>query len=227
MIKYGTILAAIIAAVAMAGLRPAETAAAAGHGTSQPPATLLSLLAETGNSYNRYFTIESAWKDGEAINKMESTVIEPPSIPASEAKNGLQLTLDALKQKVSNLTFIQNPSNDRIIHVIDSRLLKQDGYGLSHTVKNLEFSGTVEDLLKSFRAQGIPVGPPTSLSLHEMLFYDAGTPVEVKGRNSQVRTLLSNCLPLEGRSRILWVARTRLGQGEVSQVQFIGARKQS
>jgi hypothetical protein len=230
MIRYGAILAAFFAAMTIAGLRPVETEAVinANHGINQQPPTLLHLLAETGKAYNCYFTIESAWRDGEPINKMESTIVDsslmPSSVPSSADKTRMQVILDALKQRVPNLTFMQDRSDERIVHIIDSRLLNQEGYGLAYTVKSLEFYGPVWGLLRQMSSQGIPVGPPRSMSLHEIGSYNSETLVQVKGQDSQVRTLLSNCIPPEERGSILWVARTKLAKGAVSQILFRGAK---
>jgi hypothetical protein len=230
MIRYGAILAAFFGAMAIVGLQPVNTEAViyANHGINQQPPTLLHLLAETGKAYNCYFTIESAWRDGEPINKMESTIVEsslmPSSVPSSADKMGMQVILDALKQGAPNLTFMQDQPDSRIVHIIDPRLLNQEGYGLAYTVKNMEFSGPIGDLLSYLNAQGIPVGPPRFKSLHEIGTYDSRTLVHVKGQNSQLRTLLSNCIPPEERRSILWVARTKLAKGAASEILFRSAK---
>jgi len=226
MIRYIAIMAAFFATIMIACLRPVETEAGinTSHGMNQHPLTLLNLLYEMGNAYDCYFTVESAWKDGEPYNKMEATIVEPSLMPSAD-KEGLQVTLDALKRQVPNFTFMRDQSDSRIIHVIDSRLLNQKKYGLAYTVEHLEFSGSVGNLLSHLRAQGIPVDPQSSGSLHELGRHDSRVAVQVKVENSQVRALLSHCAPVEGRSRILWIARTKLAKGAISVIQFRGAKK--
>jgi hypothetical protein len=231
MTRYLVIMAAFFAAVTMAGLRPAETVAIINttHNMNQQPPTLLHLLAEMGKAYDCYFTVESAWNDAEPFSLIEASIVEsslmPSPIRSSEDKTKMQATLDALKQGMPNLTFMRDQSDERIIHVIDSRLSNLEGYGLAYTVKNLEFSGPVWGLLKYMNAQGIPVVAPRSMSLHQIGSYSSETIVQVKGQNSQVRTLLSNCIPPDVRNSILWTARTKLARGAVSQILFSSVKK--
>ena len=67
--------------------------------------------------------------------------------------------------------------------------------------------------------QGIPVFHLPITFNNETLDYN--TVVQIKGDGIRVRDALSDFIPLEGRrSRILWVARTKIGEAEMSYVRY-------
>ena len=181
---------------------------------------LVQYLAELGDAYDCFFTIEEAWKDGEPVNTMESYSAQSPS-----RSENLQKNLEKLRQTVPNFTFEIDKGNPRIVHIMDIRLAQQKGYGLERVVKNIDFKGNVNDLVTAIGKQGIPVSQPVLTDTHEGMVRDYMTVVNVKGNDLKVRDALSNFIPLEGRSRIIWIARTKLGPGEISNIQFRGPRK--
>jgi len=188
---------------------PAET-----KGNENTKKPLLFHLYKLGNLYNCYFTIESAWTDENPKS------IEYSEINVSEEKDGLQSNLDYLQQTLPNFRYLINESNNRIIHIVDTRLLKQENYGLAMVMKNVDFSGYLRQLLDYIGKQGLPVIKETSFGTIEGAGVDFTTVVKVTGSNLQVRDVLSNYIPLDGRGRILWIARTKLGKGESSRVFF-------
>jgi len=217
MIKYRMVFAALFASAAIAGLCSNEAKAirSMDNHLKDQAVPLLSLLAKMGEAYNCYFTVEAAWTNGEPANQMESYLIFLP-----QDKKDLRSTLEYLQQKVPNFTYIANSSNRRIFHIIDARLSKQEGYGLTHVLKSVRFSGLVRDLPDFINKQGATVGKAGMIDTRDASVQDFSTTVKVQGQNLQVRSLLSNYLPLEKRDRIIWIARTKLGKGEISQVQF-------
>jgi len=175
---------------------------------------LLFHLYKIGNLHNCYFTIESAWTDENPKS------LEYSEINVSEEKDGLQSNLSYLQQTLPNFTYLINESNNRIIHIVDTRLLKQKNYGLTMVMKNVDFSGLLWQLPDYIGKQGFPVIKETVFGTVEGAGVDFTTVVKVTGDNLQVRDVLSNYIPLDERGRILWIARTKLGNGESSRVFF-------
>jgi hypothetical protein len=171
------------------------------------------VLAGLCRDYDCFLTIEGGWQEGESGNKFEveraSRILE---------KVGLVAELEQLRQTVPNFSYEFDPENPRVVHFIDTRLKEQEGYGLQGTIKSLDFTGTLDDLLNAIGKQGIPVSPQLGRYTHEP--WDSSTVVNVKGEGLSVRNALSNFVKLDGRDRILWVARTKLEPKAVSYVYY-------
>ena len=177
-------------------------------------------LVQLGKDYDRFFTLEEAWKDGESMNMLEFEWVQG----FSEMK-GLQQDLERLRQTVPNFTFETNKQNPRIIHIIDARLKRLKGYGLESTIQSIDFTGTVDELVTAIGEHGMPVSPRGVSDISEGLSQDYRTEVHVKGKGLKVRDALSNFISLDGRGRVIWIARTKIGQREMSYVHFHGAPK--
>lgn len=223
MIRYNLIFATFFALTLTMSIQSSEarTVQKMDNHMETQAIPLLHLLAKMGKTYNCYFTVESAWTDSDSANLMESYLVSLP-----QDKKDIRSSLELLQQKVPNFTFIINSSNKRIFHVIDARLLKQEGYGLSRILKSVDFSGPVRELPDFIGKQGIPVGNVGMIDIRDARVQDFSTNLQVKGQNLQVRTLLSNYIPLGERGRIIWIARTKLGKGEISRVQFRKVKEQ-
>jgi hypothetical protein len=176
------------------------------------------LLEELGREHDRFFTIEAAWKDGEAMNAIESQWLQ-----RSSKRTKLQDELEHLRQNIRNFTYEIDKANPRFVHIMDARLAAQKGYGLERIVDSIDFVGTGGGLVEALIKQGIPLSPITLMSIHEFSFNDS---IQVRiqhGERLEVRDVLTRSIPLERHTnRILWVARTRLGQGELSYIYFQG-----
>lgn len=206
----------------MAGVAPAQNRKQE-EGARVKPEQQISVenyLAELGAKADCYFTIEEASHPGDTMAPISSFALVRLRRPG-----GLQSELEALEAKVPHFSFVVDKERPRIIHVIDRRLREQSGYGLEVTLKEIDFEGTVEDLLAEINKQGVPVSSPTSISTEDMLSWDLSTTVQVKGRNLKVRDALSLFLPLDTYGRVLWVARTNAGQGLPTHVLFRGPRR--
>jgi hypothetical protein len=181
----------------------------------QEDVTLLEFLYEVGKTYDCFFTIEEAWQDGEPSNQVEATRIE-----RSLSKNNLRNALNSLQQAAPNLIYVVSRENPRIVHIIDSRLTRQSQYGLETIVKRVDFTGTVGELVNELSRLGVPIQPPPMVDIHEARFMNSQTKVKVIGQGLKVRGILSNYIPLDDHGRILWIARTCLASGEISNIQF-------
>jgi len=102
---------------------------------------------------------------------------------------------------------------------MDARLAQQKEYGLESAIRSIDFTGKVNELPSEIGKQGIPLSPLSITFRFEQADYS--TEVHVRGEELKVRDALSNFVPLQGRTkRILWIARTKLGQGEVTYVYY-------
>jgi hypothetical protein len=181
------------------------------------------LLEELGREQNRFFTIEEAWAEGESMNSIESQWLT-----RSSKRSDLKSELEQLRESLPNLTFQIDKADSRFVHIIDARLATQKGYGLERTIDRIRFAGTGGELVEALIKRGIPFSPITLTSIHEHSSFNDSIPVRINGENLGVRDLLTRSIPLEKRTnRILWVARTRLGQGEVSYIYFYGTGQTS
>jgi hypothetical protein len=180
-----------------------------------PEIALGSVLGGIGYDYDYNFTIEDAWTESEPHRLLETYLAERPF-----RGEGFQRELDHLRSQFPNLDFRVNALNPRIVHVLDARLRNQSNYGLEGMVKNLDFAGSLKELIAHLGRQGAPISSPRLIDIHEGYGIDFGTLIEAKGRNLSVRDALSLFVPLKERRRVLWIARTKLGLSEVSYVYF-------
>jgi hypothetical protein len=181
---------------------------------NQPsPLPLVDYLARLGEEYDYFFTVELASKVTESNNGISSHWIQ--RLPEKD----VQRELEQLRQDISNFAYEVDRSNPRIIHVMDARLKQHKGYALESIIKDINFTGKANDLPAEIGKQGVPIGPPPLMSFNETR--DHTTVLEVKGVGLKVRDALSRFLPLEKRrSRILWIASTRINQGDMSYVYY-------
>ena len=189
-------------------------------GTPDEPraVTLLAALEAIGTRQGVYFTIESAWSDGES-----SSVVESQMVPLPVAGPTVEAELRTLSNAAPRLTVVASGSNPAIIHVVDSRLHRGRDYAIDINIPKLDFSGTTSELIAEIARLGIPVQNPAMLFTHELLVVDQLTRVRVAATGMQVRDVLSDFVPLAGRGRVLWVARTREGTGQRTVVMYRGA----
>lgn|SRR5262249_8132564 len=173
--------------------------------------SLLEFLRETGNINNCFFTIEEAWQDGEAFNQVESTRINKAFAGAKT-----QSALQSLRESAPNLTYTVSKQNPNIIHLTDVRLLRQGRYGVESIVTHINFEGTSGELIDELRNRGVSVQRPALLDISEARRLKSDAKMKVNGSGLKVREILSGFTTLENRGRILWIARTKLGTNEVT-----------
>lgn len=177
-------------------------------------------LMRLGQEYDVYFTLETAWEGGEPANWMENYKIkEPPK------HDGLQRELERVAKSVPHFTYTFNPTNPRVIHVMDARLARQNEYGLDGVVKSLDYKGDLAGLVTALGERGIKVSAGTLGMIGDPRPRDRHTEVRAAGRNISVRDAITYFTPLEGGYRILWISTTKLAPGAVSQIEFFGGPK--
>jgi hypothetical protein len=171
------------------------------------------VLSGIGRDYDCFFTIEDGWNEADSEKRLEAGWSE-----RRLENGGLIQELEQLRRSVPNFSYEFNTVNSRIVHIIDVRLKQQKEYALEDTIKSLDFKGKVNELPDEIGKQGVPIALPTWQSTHEQR--DGSTIVYVKGEGLSVRGALSNFIKLDGRDRILWVARTKLEPGATSYVFY-------
>lgn len=177
---------------------------------------LADALNDIGTTYGYFFTLEELFNDGGQINRIESQRIERLT-----KGSGVKQELDEVVRLIPEVTYKIDEDNPKIIHLMDARLAKTNGYALDGRIKNIDFSGTVFELVDAIASQGIRVSSKGMMSVQDLSSTDLRTEVVVKGEGLSVRRALSGFLPLEGRSnRILWIARTKLDPDPTSYIRF-------
>jgi hypothetical protein len=189
------------------------------HAQHSPPSKyhsvpLADLLLELGNTYECYFTIEEGFVEDEPENGLELQIL-----PRDQQYSELKTEMAALNQKLPNITYEVDDKNPRIVHIIDVRLRQQSNYPLNRTISTINYNGHLEGLIAVIRKKGIPISGPRLMTFADMRSVDLKTIVQIQGQELTVRNALTNFIKLEGRSRILWTARTPLGE-EMSYIQF-------
>lgn len=179
--------------------------------------TLSDMLTGYAEAYKCFFTLEEGWAEGEAMNKLSATLIHRAKTTEIIYKD-LQESLEELRQSVPNFSYQINRDNPRIIHIIDSRLLDQQHYGLEKTIDQINIDDTVEALIIEIGKNNIAVAPTHASFASE--YKDLCSKIRVNGQGLAVRDVLSNFINLEKRNAILWIARTKIGLQETSYIHF-------
>jgi len=183
---------------------------------SDQSVTVSNVLDEIGNKYGYFFTLEETWDNGAVMNRIQSHRLQRPALG-----NDVWQDLTALSRLVPDMTYKVDETNPKIVHIIDAGLSHRPGYALDEKIDSIDFSGTLFDLVKHLETHGLRVSSRGAVDTHELSTIDFGTQVHVTGKQLSVRQALSDFIPLEGRSnRLLWVARTKNGSGEISFVRF-------
>lgn len=173
-------------------------------------------LEELANKYDCYVTLEEGWEEGGSRNELEGRLVQRGS-----GQEGLQQELEYLRQVIPYLTYEIKEGSPRVTHLIDTRLLRQEGYGVERILQSIDFEGTINDLITTIGKQGVSITPETSFILGGIEFPDRSTRVNVKGEAVKVRDVLTKFVPVErGRGRILWIARTKLTPGSVTTIYY-------
>lgn len=176
-------------------------------------------LLQLGDKYDVYFTLETAWENGEPSNWMESYKLDgPPKL------DGLQRDLERLRKAVPHFTYTFNQVNPKVVHVVDERLAHQEAYGLECVIGDIDYTGPLPGLLTALGGQKIKVSTNTLGVIGDMRPRDSSTEVHVAAQNTTVRDAITLFTPLEGRRRIIWDATTNLAPGGMSQIQFYGKK---
>jgi hypothetical protein len=180
---------------------------------------LVRVLEQIGERYGRYFTIEQAWKSGEAMNWLEDFMVARPvhQEDHKHKNDAKQKDFEKELQKIAipRVTFEPDPLNSKVLHVVDERVRSIRSYPLDQQIHNFEFKGTTSDLIEELNSKSIPIisrrvfgigGPPIAI--------DLTTNVSLHGFTGTVRQALTAALPLENYNRVIWIATSQLHVAE-------------
>jgi hypothetical protein len=177
------------------------------------------VLAEVATKNGVTFTIEEALLKGGAMDHIRSFRHRTPP-----DGTGLEAVLDELSQSVPNFTWHADPNNAKVIHIVDDHLLRRQGYALDRIIDDIDFSGTVLELVDAIAAKGIPVSATGPVGTDDLLSMEGVTRVKVKAKGLRVRDALSDFVALDGRGPILWTAETHVdGSDQTTYIRFRGA----
>ena len=193
--------------------------------TSQAPEktiVLQDLLREMGNKYDCHFTMEIGLVSGDHIHSIANVYsIDRRDVTLAMQEMNLTGALELLHNTVPHLTYKFNRFNPKIIHIIDSRLIHNKNYALEKIVGDISFDGKVSDLIDAIGQKGVAVSSRGAVDIYESMGIDYSTRLTVVERKKSVRDILSNSLTLKDRGRVLWIAETELGEGQITYVRFL------
>ena len=181
---------------------------------------VLAYLAQLGDRFDCYFTIEESWSGSEIMNSLASHLVSP----SKAGPDDLNQRLLELSASVPSFTFKIDENNGRIVHVIDSRLQRLSPYSMDRVVSRLEFDGGVDDLVRAIARNGVAISPQTGFGVGDPVVErrDWTTVVHINAEGLTVRALLSDFIPLKNYERVMWVATTERRKGAITQVNFKG-----
>lgn len=180
---------------------------------------LRQVLKEVGNRYDCYFTMEIGLKAGDVTNSLEGRRV------SQELKQkSLKQELERLSETVPSFTYKFDIYNSKIIHVIDTGLAREKNYAMEQVIDTISFDGTVFDFVNAVGQKGVSVSSRGFFDTRELQLIDLSTRVYVNEKKKTVRNILTNSLPLKGRARVLWIARTELGGSQTTYVRYMNSR---
>ena len=176
--------------------------------------TIAELLMELGDKNSIMFTLEGVLLEGDATN------IKTFRFPHPQSNVTLNSMLDEMVREVAYFTYSIDTQNPHIIHIMDSRLFRMDGYVLGSQMDHIDFAGTVDSLL---RVLSDKIGPFTSVQIpgpYDLLPIDLRSSIKLRGEKLAVRDALSQISPRVGKGGILWSAETELSNKKSTVLTF-------
>lgn len=174
-------------------------------------------LYVAGRRLNCHFTIEilQEGRDDQLYNAL---------IPRDRKIGNIDEMLAKLSNDLGRVVFLRNKQDPRIIHAIDKRLLKLDGYVLDKRT-DLVYTGVIGDLSRKLKEEFPTIGPHTEGHFHER-FDDHVTEVSITAKQESIRNILTNVVPLDNYEPRLWRAWTKIVDGvPFTKVQYYGPRR--
>lgn len=186
-----------------------------GNESPQQAITLRQRLEEIGAKFDRHFTLEIV-VDSERV----AASMERESLIQKPLRKTLFQELEQLRQTIPNLDYKFNDAS-KVIHVMDKRVATQANYPLDQVIREIGFDGIVFDFVDKMAKHGVPVSPRGMVDTYEMLATDSSIRVSVQASNRTVRELLTDYLSLEGRGKLLWIAKTYIGKDKTTYIRYL------
>ena len=200
------------------------------------PIPLIDYLFEIGGKLGCYFTLE--YQDHPITGKTAKLF----DVVSNDLNIASMTALMArLRHDVPGYSVTENAKNPKIVHIIDRGLEGKNDYVLNQRV-TLRYSGNlVACVVKDAQGRnivkgqglvtaigkklgGIQSGPPSQDGRDA--FDDCVTQVEVNRKDQSVRSILTDCIPVQNYKPVLWRAVTTKKDGQTNVlVQFYGPRE--
>jgi len=187
-----------------------------GRDVDNTPWPWLDYLHLAGQRLDCHFTIERIFRPenpGAAI--YGAWIMDDVEI------RSLEQLIAKVSKEVKGITFVRNRKNPAVVHVIDQRLKELDDYPLEAKL-DVSYSGMIGDLSDELEKHLDSIGPRRGGVMSDA-FDDHVTRVTVEAKNQQIRSILTDCVPLTHYGPRLWIAETRRVDGKTkTTVQYYG-----
>jgi hypothetical protein len=175
-------------------------------------------LAELGALFDCWFTIERHTEVERRASALRSA-----DLTLDPAVRDAGALARALAQNLRGVCVLVDSNNARVIHLIADTLVGKRGYALAQTA-SVDFAGVLADLPTAIGESVEGIGTRKGGFNHHA-YNDHVTQVELHAVQKEVRSILTDAVPLDKYSRVLWVAEAREANGKLeTSVQYTGPR---
>lgn len=173
-------------------------------------------LSDLGLRFECWFTIE---RTGGA----KPRTLEAARFRIDDEVKSLEALEKAIESQLKAAEVKVDPRHPRVLHVIERSLTKDKNYGMDRSA-TLKYSGVLADLPASV-GKVIPGIDMRRGGSNLDAYNDHVTQVEIDAKEKPVRDILTDAVPIDDYSPVLWVAETFEREGkQVTWVQFTGPR---
>jgi len=187
-------------------------------------------LFKVGDRFNCYFTIEVVNKNDGAPTLHRSLIDARAWIVSDPKVHSINDLITVLSNRLANFAIITNNKNHKILHIIQKELYIRKDYVLND-VTTLKYRGSLGNSqnigLGAALGQRLSdrIGPCTIGVLNNTLFDDYSTLVMVDAKNSAVRDILTDFVPVQNYKRIIWLAETSTQDAQPkTTIQYFGPK---
>jgi len=165
-------------------------------------------LYKTGKSLGCHFTIEILVRGLDDPKSSSQFFVDD-----DKEVNTVDAVIDKVSKNMKGFTFVKNKKNPQVVHVIDDDLRKISAYPIDQKM-DLEYSGFLAEMSEAIEKTYPTLGPRRSGEVSQFLIGDPKTKVEVDVKDTTVRDILTDCVPLKGYQPLLWRAETEQAKGK-------------
>lgn len=175
---------------------------------------LAPVLARVAVKFDCYFAVEEFWEKGTAMNElMVRRIRSPRGESLKEVIEDLSRSLpnvrvvqeiQSLPENPPDIRIIQDSLNDKLFHIVETKLLADPNYVMSRRMDAFDFRGTPRSLLANLSARGLPIemtrvcGVPVSygpnISREE---------IHVTAKNAEVRSIVAKAVTFDAKSSVI------------------------
>ena len=166
-------------------------------------------LLELPEELDCHFTIERmGFRAGipRKIRKKDPSPFHRYDLTLDPNINTVQALVEKLRREMKGIVVIQNAKNPAVIHLIEERLFKIEGYVMDKKV-DITYSGLIDELAGEVGKHVPGIGFTRGGAIGEIPG-DFHTQVKVDAKDQTIREVLTGCVPLKDYSRVLWHTKT-------------------